>query len=451
MSPLKTSFAEVSGIEVSAEGCAVGTVGGRAVRIDYAIPGETVEVRMRDESADEVLEVVRVVRPSPHRVAPRCPFFGPCGGCKWQHIDYAEQLRLKERLLERLLSRSLGAVAPAVRPMLSGGEPWAFRNKVHFVFAPAPEGLVLGHYRRGSQQVVEVDQCPVHAAEGNRVAFALRDALARERIDGATPDGRRGLARHVVVRATEQPRESLATLVVTRNDKRLRPAVRALLESPGAPNGFAVNVHDERGPYLFGAQTLHLHGRARAREEVAGTSFLISPTSFFQTNVRAADAMVRFALEQAGTARTAVDVYAGTGLFALPLARRGARVVAIEENPQAVEDGEASRRLNGIDQAACTFVRARAESVASGKVRLRLGAPDVVVLDPPRTGCPRPVLDWICRTLGPPTVIYVSCNPEALVADLPLPLGSGYSIHVVQPVDMFPHTPHIEAVVVLRK
>ena len=479
-SPPQPVLVDVEDLDPSGDGAVYGTVNGRRVRIDWAVPGERLEVRLTEDGAGNLLgEVARIIRPSEHRVTPRCPYFGRCGGCAWQHIAYPEQLRLKERLLRQLLNQAIGAAAPPVRRMLAGeGDEWGFRRKVHFVFAPAhlalrtshpahrPGGLVLGHYRRGSQAVIEVDQCPVHADEGNRVAFAVRDALASAGIDGATPDGGRGIARHIVVRVTgrearentdnranpaNQETEVLATLVVSRNDRRLRPAMRAIAGGAGAPDGLALNVNDGPGPYLFGDETRHLHGRRRVRERVAGVSFLISATAFFQTNVRAAEAMVRCVLEQAGDAQTALDLYAGAGLFALPLAGRGVRVVAVEENAEAVEDGGASRRVNRIPESACAFVRARAEDVARGLHRRVIPASaDVVVLDPPRAGCPPPVLDWICGSLHPRRIVYVSCNPQALAQDLRMPIAAGYTLQVVQPVDMFPHTAHVETVAVLN-
>jgi 23S rRNA (uracil1939-C5)-methyltransferase len=178
-------------------------------------------------------------------------------------------------------------------------------------------------------------------------------------------------------------------------------------------------------------------------------SFLISPTAFFQTNVQAAAVMVEFVLDHAGSAGVVLDLYAGAGLFSLPLARGGARVTAVEENAEAVEDGEASRRFNRISESACRFVRGRVEDVAARGISET--SPDLVVLDPPRGGCPPIVLDWICGRLQPSRIIYVSCNPRALATDLRMPLSAGYSAALIQPVDMFPHTAHIETVAVLVK
>jgi 23S rRNA (uracil1939-C5)-methyltransferase len=451
---LDTLIVDIEGLDAAADGAGHASPGGRRVLVDYTLPGERVEVRVVATRGDtRIAEVVRIVRASPHRIAPACRHFGPCGGCAWQHIGYEEQLRLKQRMLQELLKQSLGARAPRVE-MVAASSPWGFRHKVNFVFAPANRsgGLAMGHYRRRTQALVAVDECPVHAEAGNRLAFAFRDALVAARVDGATPDGQRGLARHLVARVTRARSETLATLVVTHNAKALRPAVRAIADGAEAPAGLHLNVHDRPGPFLFGRDTVRLHGRDRVRETVAGISFLISPTAFFQTNIAAAETMVQLVLDHAGHATNALDLYAGAGLFSLPLARRGARVTAVEENPQAVEDGEASRRLNRIADAQCRFVRARAEDVATGRRRVPgIETPDLVVVDPPRAGCPTGVLAWICRTLQPGRIVYVSCNPEALAIDLRTPLDAGYVVALVQPIDMFPHTAHLETVVVMEK
>jgi len=450
---LDTLVVDIEGLDGAADGAGYGVVAGRRVLVDYTLPGERVEARVATTRGDTVFaQLVRVVRASPHRVAPGCRHFGPCGGCAWQHIAYDEQLRLKQRRLQALLKESLGAHAPRVEPVIAS-PPWGFRHKVAFVFAPATRAgrLAMGHYRRRSQSLVAVEECPVHAEAGNRLAFAFRDALIAARIDAATPDGRHGVARHLVARVTRTPAETLATLVVTRNVKALRPVVRAIADGADAPDSLHLNVHDGPGPYLFGPETLRLHGRDRVRETMAGVSFLISPTAFFQTNIAAAETMVQAVLEHAGDAATALDLYAGAGLFSLPLARRGLRVTAVEENPEAVDDGEASRHFNRIGETQCRFVRARAEDIATGRRRIPgVERPDLVVLDPPRAGCPPGVLTWICRTLHPRRIVYVSCNPDALSTDLLVPLDAGYAITLVQPIDMFPHTAHLETVVVME-
>jgi 23S rRNA (uracil1939-C5)-methyltransferase len=388
-----------------------------------------------------------------------CAHFGSCGGCDLQHLSYPEQLAGKRERLDSLLRASLGDAAPEVRPLVGmpgsdpQGMPWHFRRKASFVFAPAAgrHPLVMGHYARGSKTVIPIEQCPVHSARANRLAFALRDHLARAGLSAHGGRGDRGILRHVVIRTTHDDREAIVVLVVTRNDGSLRAPLRAFLASPDRPDGLFVNVHDRPGPYLWGDQTIRIDGRARVRETRLGTSFLVSPTAFFQTNPDAAAVLVDevlSALPPVTEAGRVLDLYAGAGLFAIPIAARGHVVTAVEENPDAVRDGEVNARLNRIPSARLRFVRARVEAAIGRSGRAR---PAVVILDPPRPGCPTAVLAGVFGELAPPRAIYVSCNPGALAADLPSIVGHGYRPARVQPVDMFPHTEHIEAVVVLDR
>lgn len=222
---------------VGADGCAWAIADGRRVSIENAIPGERAEIAVTETPGGRLVgRVTRFIRTSLDRVEPACRHFGPCGGCTWQHIGYEAQLRLKHDLVQTLLDDALGSAAPRVAPAVAS-RPWGFRDKIHFVFAPASRtgGLVMGHYRRGSQTVVSIDECPVHAPAGNRVAFAVRDALERREIPAVTTDLRHGLVRHLIVRVSEATGRRGATLVVRRNDAALRPAVRAVLAGADAP------------------------------------------------------------------------------------------------------------------------------------------------------------------------------------------------------------------------
>ena len=205
-------------------------------------------------------------------------------------------------------------------------------------------------------------------------------------------------------------------------------------------------MHPRGDPFIFGPETRRITGTERLREDVSGAAFLISPTAFFQTNVKAAEILVRLVLEAVPADATVLDLYAGAGLFALPLARRGHHVVAVEANPTAVTDGEASLRLNRIPAERCRFIAKPVGAVT--RRRLAAGA---VVLDPPREGCEAAVVDDVFGRIRPTTAIYVSCNPDTLGRDLKRAAGYGYEIRSLQPVDMFPHTPHIETVVVIAQ
>jgi len=354
---------------------------------------------------------------------------------------------MKERRLEALLRAAMGRRAPRVLPMLAmpvaaDGMPWGFRHKVAFVFGPGADGrgLVMGHFARGTGRIVPVQECPVHSERGNRIAFALRDRLVAA--------GVRGVARHVIVRTTADERAAVAMLVVSRNAPSLRAPLRALLGSGDRPDGLLLNVHDRPGPYMVGPETRRLAGREHVVEDALGPEFLASPTSFFQTNVVAAGMLLRLVAEALPAQRPLriLDLYSGGGLFAVDLARRGHRVTAVEENREAIRGAAENRRRNRVPEPRLRLVRARVEEAL---VRIR-GRFDAVVLDPPRQGCPAAVLEAVGARLRPRRIVLVSCAPEALARELTHLERLGYASRPVQPVDMFPHTPHIEAVATLE-
>ena len=333
-----------------------------------------------------------------------------------------------------MLRKLLPGFSPRFVPIEFGSdEPWRFRQKVAFVF----QGGVMGHYERGSNRIVAVEECPVHSDRGNRIAFALRDRL---RSASVAPE----ILRHLIIRTTQDDREAVAMLVVTRNDKSLRTPIRSLLESDDSPDGFFININDRPGPFMIGPQTIKIHGRSHVRETVGGLSYLISPEAFFQTNVRAASVLQRCVVDSVAGAKRVLDLYSGSGLFSLPLAAAGARAVGIEENRQAVRDAEANMRLNRIPPDRARFIAVRVEE---GLGRVARDKWDAVILDPPRQGCPPAVLERVFRGLAPPRAVYVSCNPDMLAVELPKILSCGYTVERIEAVDMFPHTDHIETVV----
>ncbi len=429
--------------ELSAAGDGVGSAGRLRIAVPFTIPGERVRVRLDPGRNGRVFPaLLEIMRPSPHRVRAQCIHFGPdaepglgaCGGCGWQHIAYPEQLRLKTALVNRLVGATVPG-APRARATLAAtplDRPWGYRNKVHFVFGNLRFGgrrrettLVMGHYARGSRRVIPVRECPVHDERGNTFAFRARDAFTSAALNAAGADG--GVLRSLAVRVGCHTTELMATVVVSSDsDRRLRTATRRLLERD-PPTSVHLNLHERDDAFIFGERTKRLRGTERMREQVAGASFLMSPPAFFQTNVRAAEILVGLVLEAIPEASQIVDLYAGSGLFAIPLALAGHEVVAVEENRIAVADGEAALRLNAGAGHRCRFIARRVEA-AIGSIRRA----DVVVLRPAHA-------------------VYVSCNPEALAADLTTICTSGYRIRSVQPVDMFPHTAHVEVVVVFDR
>ncbi len=383
-----------------------------------------------------------------------CTHAGTCGGCDLLNLSYDEQLRLKASALRNglapaMMDHTSSLAALEFEPLFPADDmPAGFRQKVAFVFgSSAPgRGLVMGHYARGSRKVVPVVDCPVHSARGNRVAFALRDRLIEAGIEAAV-GSRQGVLRHLLVRTSHDNCQAVAMLVVTRNDKALRRPIRALLDSDDRPDGFFINIHAEPSPFMVGPETIRIAGQRHIRESINGISYLVSPNAFFQTNAAAAAALQRLVVLGAGTGRV-LDLYCGSGLFSLALARDSTRVVGVEENAQAIKDAEANAQINRIEPGRLRFLRARVEAALN---RVARDGWDSVVLDPPRQGCPPAVIDGVFSRLRPSRVVYVSCNPQALAAEMPSVLRAGYRVDDIRAVDMFPHTDQIETVVRLLR
>jgi 23S rRNA (uracil1939-C5)-methyltransferase len=458
----ETLEVEIESLDRAGDGIA--RSGRRTIAVPFTIPGERVRVRPAPRARPDGVvpaDLVEIVQASADRVTPGCRHFGPqpaggetCGGCSWQHIAYPEQLRLKTAFVSRLV-RAAVPRAPEAQPMLPAtetGAPWGYRHKVHFVFGTAGgrrPRLIMGHYARGSRRVVAVEECPVHAAAGNERAFAFRDACANAGVhvaEASRARDSRGVLKSLAVRVARHTAERLMTVVVTRDaDRALRAATRrALAQAPDT--SLQVNLHPRGDAFVFGRETRRISGNERLRDDVGGVSFLISPTAFFQTNVDAAGRLIALVRRALPERVPVLDLYAGAGLFALPLAHAGHDVVAVEENAAAVADGEASRALNRIPPARCRWVSSTVEAALA-----RVAPCDTVVLDPPREGCSPAVRHQLFAGRRPGLIVYVSCNPETLARDLGDAAAHGYAVESLQPVDMFPHTPHVETVAVLRR
>lgn len=382
-----------------------------------------------------------------------CKHLGVCGGCSLAD-PYDEQLAQKRAWLAELLEMDRRMAAELVPPVIRSPREVGFRQKAAFVFSSPSRGhgLVMGHYAAGSHRVVAVDECPVHSERANRIAFALRDRLARANVTAADAGG---VLRHIIVRATADDREAVAMLVVTENDKSLRGPIRGLLDSKDAPDGFFININSRPGPMMVGGETIKIAGRSHVRETgitandgSALVDYLVSPDAFFQTNVDAARVLVNLVLDAIPPTGRVLDLYCGSGLFSLPLAKRGAAVTAVEENRTAIDDLNTNVRLNRLEGKGVRAIAGRVEDFID---RLSATRWDAVILDPPRDGCAPSVLEAVFDTLRPPRVIYVSCNPEVLADDLPPIRDRGYRVDRVQGVDMFPHAEHLEAVVTLTR
>lgn len=377
--------------DMAFEGGAVAHDGDRVIFVDYGLPGEEAVVELHTERAGVFMgRVVEVLKPSPHRVEAPCRYFGQCGGCNWQHIDYQHQLDLKRHIVREQLRR-IGRFADApVSPTVGADNPWAYRNHIRFTAKPKGE---IGFIQRGTHRFLRIDECLIADPWINALLPKLQGHGA-------------GLHQVAIRRG------------VNTGDVLVQPDLSAI--DPSIP---AAKKYYE--------------------EELLGHRFRISGASFFQTNSPQAERLVRLAQERLALqpGDTLADAYAGVGTFAVILAPYVRRVIAIEESHAAVAD--AAVNTEGIANIECH--EGKVEDVLPG-IEETVNA---LILDPPRQGCHAGALDAALH-LRPERIAYVSCDPSTLARDLRLLVDGGYELRDVTPVDMFPQTYHIECVASLR-
>ena len=430
-------------------GRGVGRVDGFVVFVPEVAPGDRVRARpWRIKSGYAEADLAAVDVPSALRAVPPCPHFGPCGGCIWQHVAYEAQTAAKEDIVRDSLAHLGGVRDVEVRPIIAMADPWRYRNKMEFAFHP--DGS-LGLHRRGAfDRVVAIDTCLLQSDAANDI---LR--LVREFADGAglsryNARDHTGLLRQVVIREARATGEIMVGVVTTAREV---PGLQGLAERlmraqpriVGVLHG--LNAGPSDGVPLAGLTVLA--GRGHLIEQLAGLRFRIGLETFFQTNTaqaeRLAETVEGFA--SLGGGETVYDLYCGVGTFALALARRAARVYGIEIAPSAVEAAQENAVLNAIPNVEFASGDVR---TALPELRRRAAPPDLLVLDPPRSGAGGRVMRRIAEARAP-RVIYVSCNPTTLAPDLKDLVAGGYAIRTVQPLDLFPQTYHVECVVLLER
>lgn len=426
---------------------------GFVVFVRGAVPGDRVSALVtRRKQRHAEARLLRIVEPSAERVEPTCRHAADCGGCEWQTIAYATQLRFKERQVVEALEHIGGLRDVEIEPIAGMDDPWRYRNKMEYSFGESDGRLVLGLHRRGSwRDVVEVSDCRLASERVNRARQAVADACralglrAYERAGGRDAQPR-GLLRHLVVRETRAGGDVALNLYVASRFPEEDELARSL-RVDGGITALGVTVNASRADAAVGEGPAMLFGRAVVRERLAGVELDVPLTAFLQTNTQMCETLYATALRFAAPSpsRDAWDLYCGIGALTLPLARRARRVCGVEIQEEAIAAARANARLNAIANAdfRAGDVRRLLKEVLTAPSDVE--APAVVVVDPPRAGLARKALQR-AAALGAERLVYVSCNPATLAGNSAELRGLEYRLARVRPIDMFPQTHHVEAV-----
>ena len=392
-----------------------------------------------------------MIDPSPQRVEPRCPLAHTCGGCQIMQLDYENQLEIKRNTVLENLIRIGKLEDPKVEKTIGMKDPYYYRNKVQF-----PVGLdknnrpIMGFYKKMSHDIIPLKTCYVQDPINDTILDIVREYIVKFNIKVYDEKTHKGNLRHVVTKVGHYTKEVMVILVTKEKEiPKLKYLIDMLEEKVSGFRTLVQNINPQRTNVILGRENKTIYGDGVIEDTIEDLVFEISPLSFYQVNPIQTEVLYRKTLEFADINKkdTVFDIYCGIGTISLFLARSAKHVYGVEIVPDAIENAKKNAVKNNIDNA--TFYAGKAEDLIPKLYSQGITA-DVVVVDPPRKGCEEIVLKTIAE-MKPKKVVYVSCNPSTLARDVAILTEYGYEMKVTQPVDMFPHTGHVECVVLISK
>lgn len=439
---------EITGLTSEAMG--VGRVEGFTVFVEGALPEETVVVKIvKIQKTYAFGKLLSIDRQSKSRVNPVCGVMKRCGGCQLQHLDYKAQLANKTQMVKDVMERIGGFKNIVVHDAIGMEEPWRYRNKAQFPVGFSDD-VVIGFYANRSHDIIDTDKCVIQDEINDKIIEIFKEYIKKFKVSVYNEEAHKGLIRHIVTRKGFKTGEVMVCIVV--NGESLPNTdylVQQLIDSMPDIKSIVLNVNKRQSNVILGDRNLVIYGEAAIYDYIGQFKFRISPNSFFQVNPVQTDVLYNKALEYAALNgnETVFDAYCGIGTISLFLSQKAKKVYGVEIVPQAIDNAKENAVLNNVDNV--DFILGESEKVIPELYQKGIKA-DVIVVDPPRKGCGQELLDVIVE-MQCPRVVYVSCNPATLARDLKYLAEKGYEVGEVQPVDMFPHTGHCEAVVKLER
>lgn len=452
---------------VAAEGKAIARVDNLVVFVPYVVPGDVVDLQIkRKKHSYAEAEAVKVHQYSDKRAIPFCQHYGVCGGCQWQVLDYSEQLKYKQQQVVDNLSRIGKVVLPEISPILGSEQTQGYRNKLEYTFSnkrwltreEVAQNVVydqmnaVGFHIPGAfDKVLAIEKCWLQDDVSNRIRNAIRDYAYEHQYTFINLRTHEGMLRNLIIR-TSTTGELMVILVAqikTGEEMRLfETLLQYVADSFSEITSLLYIINNKVNDSIGDLEVHTFKGEDHIFEEMEGLRFKVGPKSFYQTNSRQAYNLYKVARQFAGLTGNELvyDLYTGTGTIANFVSRQAHRVIGIEYVPEAIEDARINSEINGIDNT--LFFAGDMKDILTEDFIREHGGPDVIITDPPRAGMHPDVVNVILQS-APKRIVYVSCNPATQARDLQL-LDSKYSVKAVQPVDMFPHTYHVENVVLLE-
>lgn len=430
---------------LTSEGSGVGRYNGLAVFVRGTVPQDRIIAHIIKRSKNYAIGIIdKILSPSPERMESDCPYSQRCGGCAFRHMTYEEELRYKKSRVQEALSR-IGHLDIEVDEIIGADELTHYRNKAQYPVDICDGELFAGFYAYKSHRIIPCADCKLQPAEFEKGLSAFAKWIERENITSYNEQTGKGLLRHIYFRKGFATGEVMACAVVNSDSiPNSELLVKLLKENVEGLTSIALNINKEKTNVILGSETKIIWGEKNIRDELLGKTFLISPNSFYQVNHNQCERLYAKAKEFAGLTGSEIvlDLYCGVGTIGLTMAENAKQLVGIEIVPQAIENAKENVKINHISNAQfiCADAPKGAEILKKQGIK-----PDVIILDPPRKGCDKALFDTV-EQLSPDRIVYVSCDSATLARDLAVLQEKGYETKKVSAVDMFPRTPHVEAV-----
>ena len=432
---------------------AIGRYKDFVIMVDRGAPRDIVQAQIISLRPNYARAKIMEIKKSEHsyRIDAPCKLFKVCGGCQWQHLPYEKQLEQKDLLLKNFFIK-LDLKEGVLKNIIGADDPWNYRNKVQYPVRTINETgrLKAGYFEWHSNDLVNIKYCPIQHNLFDQIVETVRELASKYKIIAWDGKRKTGWLRHICIRIGVNTNEALLTLVaVNENLSKSQDFANEVMKKYPELVGVCININTKTTNVIYSEKTIILKGRGYIFEEINGLRFKISTTSFFQVNTQQTTKLLDIISEMIrGDAPVGrlLDAYCGVGLISLSLAKHTKKIIGIEEIRQSIEDAQYSAKENKIKNA--DFRVGKVENKI--KEIIEKENPEIVILDPPRGGCNKKILENI---LNSPVkkIIYVSCNPTTLARDLEILKNGGYEIKSIQPIDRFPHSYHVECVTLLER
>lgn len=432
------------------DGSGVARVDGQVVFVPGALPGERCSVRIAHVGRSAVFaQLLSVLTPSVHRVEPDCPYFPRCGGCALRHMDYEQELALKQTHVQSCLTRIGGQTISAL-PITGAAQTDDYRNKVQFPVQEQDGRPVAGFFSGKTHRVIPVRHCRIQPDCADAIRGAVLAWMEQYHIRAYDEQTHAGYIRHIYIRFGAESGQILVCIVANCAQlPKKKQLVAALLAAEPGITTIVFSPNTKKGNTVLGTEFHPLYGDGTITDTLCGLQFRLSAPAFYQVNHAQAERLYEKAVQLAGLTgnETVLDLYCGTGTITLCLARHAKKAIGVEIVPQAIEDAKFNAAQNGMENAEffCMDAGQAAKMLADRRTR-----PNVIVVDPPRKGVSADVIEAI-GTMAPQRVVYVSCDPATLARDLKLLTAAGYTLQTAEAFDLFPRCAHVETVVLLSK